>query len=166
MLCFPLSCLVFFTVLLLFLYLLLSIQSVRLIPSTLATYFLYLRFTQLNHFTTDGNHQGAHFNNRGTAQAANGFGWETSFKGTGFNVVTVTEGKLTFLFAVWGKKLLLMPSLIWKSKPVSASSHHYRVIKPVFTHYGNEAWKWQKKGKRIKCWGGGDNPMYLHCLCS
>ena len=106
-----------------------SIQFVRLIPSTLATEFLYLRFTQLNHFSADGNHQGAHFNKRGAALAANGFGWEAAFKGAGFSLVTVTEGNTVLMFVVWGKKLSVIPSLIWKFKPVSASSHHYRVIK-------------------------------------
>jgi len=126
-----------------------SIQSVRLIPSTLAPKFLYLRLTQLNHFSTDGNHQGAHFNKRGATQAANGFGWEAAFKGAGFNLVTVAEGSSALVFALRGKKLFLLHSLIWKCKPVSASSHHYRVIKLPFTHFVNGAWKWQRKGKHL-----------------
>lgn len=65
------------------------------------------------------------------------------FKGAGFNLVTATEGNSVFV--VWGKKVLLIPSLIWKFKPVSASSHHYRIIKLLFTHFVNGAWKWQKE---------------------
>lgn len=69
------------------------------------------------------------------------------FKGAGFNLVTATEGNSVFV--VWGKKVLLIPSLVWKFKPVSASSHHYRIIKLLFTHFVNGAWKWQSKGKSI-----------------
>lgn len=133
-----------------------SIQFFRLIPSTLATKFLHLALARLNHFSTDGNHQGAHFNKQGAALATNGFVWDAAFKGAAFELVTVTEGNLTPASAMWGKKLFVKPSLIWKFKPVSASQRHYRVIRLLFTHFLNGAWKWQENAfncKEKQKWG-------------